>query len=66
MPVAPDATEVSTYIPLGCGDRLLVESQTPLGSDVLDELEKLARTMRAVLIDRNLRVSRIEIGPYWK
>jgi len=53
-----------TYIPLGCGDRVLVESAEPLGSEAMDELEKLARTMRKVLLGRHLRVWRIEIGPY--
>ncbi len=53
---------LGTWRPLGCGDRLYIESHAALPDDVLDRLEAVAGTMRDLA--RAHQVAFMDIGPY--
>lgn len=61
----PDHAErvvLGTWRPIGCGDRLYVESREALEPELVDKLEDLAKRMRDLV--RGKRVRFMDVGPY--
>lgn len=56
--------EVRTWLPLGCDDRLYVESLGVLPDALQAELESCARRMRLVVALHGAAISRIELAPW--
>jgi len=59
-----EAPYVSSWIPLGAGDRLYVESRAHLPPALTAELELYARAMRLAVARYGLPVGRIEVAPW--
>lgn len=64
LAASAEAPVVSSWIPLGDGDRLYVESRDRLPPALTAELELYARAMRVAVGRYGLAVSRIEVAPW--